>query len=64
MIRDVEPFVETVDCAVVLSLGDRLRYRRRELVDLCDEWRDECRHDGDEADDESEEDDEEEKEKG
>ena len=44
-----------LDRAVVLSLRDRLRYRRRELVDLCDEWRDECREDGDEADDETEE---------
>ena len=53
---DVEPVIETVDRAVVLSLRDRLRYRRRELVDLRDEWRDEGRQDGDEADDESEED--------
>src|SRR4029077_3784292 len=50
--RDMEPLVETVDLAVVLSLGDRLRYRCRELVDLCDERCDECDQDGDEAEDE------------
>ena len=57
VLRDVEPVVETIDRAVVLRVGDRLRYRRRELVDLGHEWRDECRQDGDEADHEAEEDD-------
>ena len=54
--RDVEPLIEALDRAVVLGVRDRLRYRRRELVDLRDERRHESHQHCDKAHDEAKED--------